>query len=70
MSVRLSHNYVVLINKIEAVQKRFIKRLLDFNGLDYLERIAFLGLKVSNFGNLKPIFAFSDTLSSESSYAQ
>ena len=61
MSVRLSSTPVVygspsnvgLIRKIEAVQKRFTKRLLGLNFLDYNERLALLDLESLELRRLK-----------------
>ena len=44
---------VGLIRKIEAVQKRFTKRLPGLNVLDYHERLAFLGLESLELRRLK-----------------
>ena len=45
-----------LIRKIEAVQKRFTKRLPGLNFLDYHERLALLGLESLELRRLKLIF--------------
>ena len=51
-----SPSSVGLIRKIEAVQKRFTKSLTGLIVLDYHDRLSFLGLEVSNLGDLKLIF--------------
>ena len=49
-----SHSSVGLIRKIEAVEKRFTKRLLDLYFLDYHERLALLCLESIELRRLKP----------------
>ena len=48
-----SPSSVGLIRKIDAVPRRFTKRLPHLNVLDYRERLAFLGLKSLELRRLK-----------------